>query len=99
VRRKEIGGHPPDSIRAALGCDQKHPPEVARALIAAAMACAEALGLSEELLGRELVALEPHCGSGGRSVRSQLEAIPTIQAGWMLRGVGSALREFRKQAL
>ena len=85
-------------LRAALGCDQKHPPEVARALVAAAMACAEAVGVSEEDLGREIGALAPHCGSAGRCVRSQLEAIPAIQNSWMLTGVTRALEEWRGRA-
>ena len=83
-------------IRAALRCDQKHPSEMARALVAAATACAEAVGMPEELLGREVEDLEPHCGSAGKSVRSQLEAIPSIQNGWMLTGVTRALEEWRK---
>jgi len=82
-------------IRAALGCDQKHPPEVARALVAAAMACAEAVGVPEERLGCEVEGLQPHCGSAGKSVRSQLEGIPAIQNGWMLTGVSRALAQRR----
>jgi hypothetical protein len=83
-------------LRTALGCDQKHPAEVSRALVAAAMACAEAIGVPEEALGSEVEGFEPHCGSGGRSIRSQLEGIPAIQNGWMLTGVSRALAEFRK---
>jgi len=82
-------------LRAALGCDQKHPSEVARALVAAAMACAEAVGMPELLLDREVEGLEPRCRSAGKSVRSQLEAIPAIQNGWTLTGVHRALEKCR----
>ncbi len=85
-------------LRSALGCDQEHPPEVARALVAAAMACAEAVGVSAQDLDTEVEDFEPHCGSAGRSVRSQVEAIPAIQNGWMLTGVSSALQQFRNEA-
>lgn len=82
-------------IRSGLGCDQKHPPETARALVGAAMACAEAIGMPKQLLGQEVDGLEPHCGSAGKSVRSQLEGIPAIQNGWMLTGVTKALEKWR----
>lgn len=82
-------------IRAALGCEEKERSEVARALVAAATACAEAVGTPEALLDREVEDLEPHCGSGGKSIRSQLEAIPWIQNGWMLTGVSKALEQHR----
>ena len=83
-------------IRAALGRDQKHPSEIARALVAAATACAEAIGVAAEDLDCEIESLEPHCGSAGRSIRSQLEAIPGIQNGWILTGVTRALEEWRR---
>src|SRR4030042_2020401 len=47
-------------LRAMLGCDQKYPSEVARALVAAAMACAEAVGVPEAALEREVEGFEPH---------------------------------------
>lgn len=84
-------------IRSLLGCDQKQPQEIARALVAAAMACAEAIGVPAEMLDREVADFEPHCGSGGKSVRSQLEAIPWIQNGWMQTGVRRALEKHRAE--
>ncbi|MBD3175905.1 MAG: hypothetical protein GF320_12040 [Armatimonadia bacterium] len=82
-------------IRWALGRDQKHIPEIGRALINTAVACAETIGLEGDALGREWPDLEPHCGSAGRSVESQLLGIPAIQNGWMLNGIRRALEEAR----
>lgn len=84
--------------RSRLGADQKYPSEIARALVNAACACAEAIGLSSEDAGRELADFEPHCGSGGRSVEVLLTGIPTIQNGWMRVGIRKALEEFRRKA-
>lgn len=84
-------------LRAALGCEAKHPSEFARALLGAAQACAEAIDMPEDLLQREVEGFEPHCGSAGRSVRSQLQAIPWIQNGWMLTGVRKALEKYRAE--
>ena len=83
-------------IRSALSVDAKHPPEVARALVCAAMACAESVGVSAEDLDREMPSLEPHCGSAGKSIRSQLQGVPRIQNGWMLEGVRRALQKARE---
>jgi hypothetical protein len=83
-------------IRARLGYDQKHLPEIARALIAAACACAEAIGVPDECLEAEAQELEPHCGSAGRSIGSQLRALGDIQNGWMLTGMTRAIEQFRK---
>ena len=83
-------------VRSALGADQKYRPEIARALINTAIACAEAIGLPEEQLAQEAPNLTPHCGSGGKSVRSLLEGIGKIQKGWMLKGITKALAEHRK---
>ncbi len=84
-------------LRAALGCAMDHPPEVARALVAAAMACAEAVGVSADDLDREVEDFRPHCNSAGKSIHSHLEAIPAIQNGWMLTGVSRALAECRSR--
>lgn len=84
-------------LRHLLGCDQKHPSEVARALVGAAVACAEAVGVPEPLLDREVEGLEPHCDSAGKSIRGQLGAIPVIQNGWMLTGVSKALQQYRSE--
>jgi hypothetical protein len=40
--------------------------------------------------------LEPHCGSGSRTVETQLKAVPQIQNGWMLTGISKALEQFRQ---
>lgn len=61
------------------------------------MACAEAVAVPEALLETEAEALEPHCGSAGKSVHSQLEGIPAIQNGWMLTGVRTALEQCRAE--
>ena len=84
-------------VRSHLGADQKHPPQTARALVNAAVACAEAIGLSDEALSQELPDFDAHCGSGGHSVQSLLTGIPQIQNGWMLTGITKALDEFRKK--
>jgi hypothetical protein len=82
-------------IRSRLGADQKYPQEVARALVNAAVACAETIGLGDGMVDRELPDFQPHCGSGGRSIRSILTGIPKIQNGWMLTGITRALAEHR----
>jgi|GEM_PF-4975639 len=83
-------------VRSQLGADQKHLPEIARALVNAAVACAEAIGLPEEATAKQLPEFEAHCGSGGHSVQSLLTGIPKIQKGWMLTGITKALAEHRK---
>ncbi len=82
-------------LRSLMGADQKHPPEIARALVNAAVACAEAIGLPEEAAAAETPDFEAHCGSGGHSVQGLLTGIPKIQNGWMLRGITKALEEHR----
>ena len=84
-------------IRSAIEADQKHPPETAKALMNAAVACAEAIGLPEDKLSAEIPDFAAHCGSGGHSVESLLRAIPWIQNGWMLTGITKALQEFRQE--
>ena len=84
-------------IRSHVGSDQKHLPEIARALINAAMACAEAIGVEGQAISKEVPGLEPHCPSAGKSVQSQLKGIPKIQNGWMLTGITKALEKFRKK--
>ena len=87
-----------DIIRLCTYCgeDMKNLPEIARALINTAMACAEVIGLPDEALVREFPDFPAHCGSGGHSVRSLLSGIPAIQNGWMLTGITKALQDFRK---
>jgi hypothetical protein len=83
-------------IRTHLDADQKHLPETARALIHAAIACAEAMGLPDAALRQELPNFTAHCGSGGHCIQSLLTGIPKIQRGWMLTGITKALEEYRK---
>jgi hypothetical protein len=83
-------------LRSRLGADQKHPPEIARALVYVAIACAEAIGLPGPELSSEVPDFDAHCGSGGYSVKSLLSAIPQIQNGWMLTGIARALEAFRE---
>ena len=82
-------------IRSAVDADQKHPPEIARALVNAAIACAETIGLPEDKLSMEIPDFAAHCGSGGHSVGNLLRTIPEIQNGWMLIGMTKALAVFR----
>jgi hypothetical protein len=84
-------------LRSRLGEDQKTPSEIARALVQAAIACAEAIGLSAESLQQEFPEFAAHCGSGGHSVESLLAAIPQIQNGWMKTGITKALAKFRQE--
>ncbi|MEW6359800.1 MAG: hypothetical protein AB1696_25910 [Planctomycetota bacterium] len=83
-------------IRSRLGSDKKYLGELAHALINTARACAESIGLPDNALSKEVSDLEPHCGSAGKSVQSQLKAIPKIQNGWILTGITKALEKFRK---
>ena len=84
-------------IRSHLGSDQKHLSEIARALVNTAKACAEAVGVDGSAFPKEMSELEPHCGSAGKSIKSQLKGIPKIQNGWMLVGITKALDEYRKK--
>lgn len=84
-------------LRSNLGAHQKHPPEIARAFVNTAVACAEAIDLPEKLLTKELADFDPHCVSGGHSVQSLLSGIPKIQNEWMVTGITKALAEFRDQ--
>ncbi len=83
-------------IRTHLGADQKHLPETARALVNAAVACAEVIGLPEEASAQEIPSFTAHCGSGGHSIQGLLIGIPRIQNGWVLTGITKALVEYRK---
>jgi hypothetical protein len=85
-------------LRAALGCDAKHPNPLARALVNAAAACAEAVGVPEEKLSTEVEGFEPHCGSAGKSIESQLRAPAGIAAKWMVPGIAKAIEQARKKA-
>lgn len=78
-------------IRAHFGCDAKHPNPLARALVNTAMACAEAIGVPEEVMAREMPGLTPHCGSAGTSIASQVKASVGIAKGWMIPGITQAI--------
>jgi hypothetical protein len=78
-------------IRSHFGCDAKHPSPLARALVNTAAACAEAVGVPEEVMSREMESLEPHCGSAGKSIESQVKAPVGIAKGWMLTGITKAI--------
>ncbi len=78
-------------IRAHFGCDAKHLDPLARALVNTAAACAEAIGVPEEVMLQEMDSLEPHCGSAGRSVASQVGAPVKIAKGWMVPGITRAV--------
>ena len=77
--------------------DQKYYTELARALMNTAAACAEVIGVAKEDLDREVTDFNPHCGSAGKSIRSQLEGIPKIQNTWMVHEVTKAIRKHREK--
>lgn len=84
-------------IRSQLGVgDLKHTTELGRAIIHTAMACAEAIGLSEDDLTREVAGFTPHCPSAGPSVKSQLADIGKIYRNWMVPSVTKAVTEYRQ---
>lgn len=84
-------------IRSHLGSDEKRLSEIALALINTAKACAEAIGVDDGNLAKQVTTVEPHCASAGRSIESQLRGISKIQNGWMLQGIQKALAEHRKK--
>ena len=77
--------------------DQKYYTELARALMNTAAACAEVIGVPKEGLDKEASDFKAHCGSGGKSIRSQLEGIPKIQNGWMVHEVTLAIKKHREK--
>lgn len=81
--------------RLELG-DQKYLTEFGRALINAAAACAEAIGVQEADLDRRAEDFVPHCGSGAESIRSQLAGIGRIYQTWMVPEVRRAIRAYRE---
>ena len=84
-------------LRAKLGAgDQKYCTEFSRALINTARACAEIVGVSAEDLDREVEGFEVHCGSAGKSMRSQLTGIGSIYGKWMVPSVTTAVTEYRE---
>jgi hypothetical protein len=76
---------------------QKDNEELAKALVNTAKACAEIIGIPKYDLDKETVAIDPHCGSAGKSIRSQLEGIPKIQNTWMVHEVTIAIETHRKK--
>ena len=86
-------------IRSRLGIDQKKPSELARALVQTAVACAEAIGASQDQVSRSVEDFEPHCRSGGQSVQALLKGISAIQNGWMREGIAKALERHRSGRL
>jgi hypothetical protein len=85
-------------IRAHFGCDAKYPNPLARALVNTAIACAEAIGVPEEVLAREMPDLEPHCDSAGKSIASQVKAPVGIAKGWMVPGIARAIATHKETA-
>ena len=77
-------------IRSHFGCDAKHPNPLARALVNTAVACAEAIGVPDAVMSKEMPTLEPHCGSAGTSIESQVKASVCIAKGWMVPGITKA---------
>lgn len=77
--------------------DQKRYTELSKALMNTAAACAEAIGVPKEYLDKEASEFKPHCGSAGKSIRSQLEGIPKIQNSWMVHEVTNAIKKHRQK--
>ena len=73
----------------------KHLP-FARALVNTAVACAEAIGVPEDVMPKEMTSLEPHCGSAGKSIESQVKAPVGIAKGWMVPGITKAIAQANK---
>lgn len=85
-------------IRSQLSAgDLKHNTEFGRALVYTAMACAEAIGLSDDDLSREIADFAPHCPSAGASVKRQLADIGKIYRNWIVTSVGKAVAEYREK--
>jgi hypothetical protein len=83
-------------IRSHFGCDAKSPNPLARALVNTAAACAEAIGVPEDIMSKEMSVLEPHCGSAGKSIESQVKAPVRIAKGWMVPGITKAIAQAQK---
>jgi hypothetical protein len=83
-------------IRSHFGCDAKSLNPLARALVNTAKACAEAVGVPEDVMSREMDQLEPHCGSAGKSIESQVKAPVGIAKGWMVPGITKAIELAKK---
>lgn len=83
-------------IRSHFGCDAKHPHVLARALVNTAVACAETIGVPEDILTKEMTSLQPHCGSAGKSIASQMKAPVGIAKRWMVPGVTKAIDQAKK---
>ena len=84
-------------IRSHFCCDQKHPNELARALVNTARACAEIIGAPEEIMKKEMQTLTPHCASAGKSIESQVKAPVGIAKGWIVPGITKAIEAQRKK--
>ena len=85
-------------LRSHFGCDAKYPSPLARALVNTAVACAEAIGVPAELMSQEDPDLDPHCGSAGKSIASQVAAPAGIAKGWMVPGISRAIAEAQGEA-
>jgi hypothetical protein len=85
-------------LRSELGIeDKKVCPELGRALMNTAAACSEVIGVSDVELEKESSEFTSHCGSAGKSIRSQLEGIPKIQNDWMVHEVTIAITKHREK--
>ena len=84
-------------MRSHFGCGAESPNPLARALVNTAAACAEAIGVPENIMTQEMASLEPHCGSAGRSIESQVKAPLGIAKGWMVPGITKAIAQAQKE--
>jgi len=85
-------------LRSKLDIEkQQYNEELAKALVNTAKACAEIIGIPKEDLDEEAVDLDSHCGSAGKSMRSQLKGIPEIQNNWMVHEVRIAIKKHREK--
>lgn len=84
-------------LRYKLGIEDRGHPEFGRALVNTARACAEIIGVAPVDLDRKAEGFEPHCGSAGNSMRSQLTGIGKIYRNWMVPEITKAVEKYRKE--
>lgn len=77
--------------------DRNLRPEIPRALIGAARACAEIIGVSPEDLDKTAEDFKAHCGTAGNSIKGQIDGIGSIYQKWMIPEITRAINEYRKK--
>ena len=86
------------ALRSKLSIeDHSLRPEIARALVSAARACAEVIGVSADDLDKTADDFEAHCGTAGNSIRGQVTGIGSIYQTWMVPEISRAITKYRKK--